>query len=1651
VGSTAGRSPATQPVIGAMPLPGGPIATRPASEGELAAATFDLLRELTGNQVQVEVTPDGVVLYGAPEDLEILQQFIQAMDERPGVTPTYRIFQLQNAQASTLATEIQRLWNESHRTAISAQPRAEDRVTIIPQPQANVLMVATAEENMDEIESIIEQLDRASLPPNVVLFRPVQLQHIQAAEAEQVLKNMLQELQKRRGAQNELLTIQANVRTNSLMISASEEDFEQIQHLIQLIDVPPTGAAGSAVKLAIFPLKKAVATELADALNGMLQAPTDQAAAIKEQIRRLQIVLRNERGERALQDINLERPIRVFAEQGTNSLIVATIEENLEPMGEIIEALDTVPIGEEMIVKVYPLDYADAEALQNTLRTMFEQGRNLAEVPSNTGQVPGREPANLPGAALAQNVVINSDPRTNSLFIAGRAEQVLLVEQIIKAVDIKEDSARYAPRIVHLQHADVEAVSEVLQKLADQRQKLAGPGGANAELRENILIIPDVRTNSLIIVARQDNYEEIAKLATDLDAAEDQWLGQIRIINLERLTAGDLADKIEELWERRAEIRRRGNLPEDKPVIVPDARSNSLVVASSDEDFQAINQLVQQLEQQKLSPMAAIRTVILKHNDASKLAGILRDIFQQRLEMSTMRGQEPDPSDRVGVVEDAMTNMLLITSSQANYDEVIRLIAELDQPPPVEGMLRTYHVRYADVRKAAEMIQELFDKGVYRGTPLGDTNLPESARQVSVVTDMRSSSLIVSASPENLAIVEALLREIDQADAPVLPIAAKFFTIQNADVVSVASMLEELMEGMRESVEDPEQLQLRVVPNTRNDTLMVVGTRYAVEQASILIPKIDAAGGQPTAEVRVYSLEQASAGQIAQILTELFERQAAQDGQTRRTPISVQAAETSNALIVSASRDAHLLVQDILKRLDQPSQLAQQMRVFPLERAKADQLAETLERLLSEQGRGTAAGPAPTFAITPEPRTNSLVVVAAPDLLSQIEEIIQTLDTTRPIANMALRVFRLQNQRAEQLAERLQEFFEEAGAAGGQAGQTRQMIIKFSKPDPVTGVTQEQTLVHQDITVTPDPDTNSLMVLAPQDSIEMMQMLVEMLDSVALVTAEIQVFPLRNADAEDMRTLLEELFQGGGGGGGRSGEERMRLVFGGADGAAPAAPAPGAPPGEGGTALDLAFSVDQRTNSLIAAGSASYLRIVERLVLQLDYREIEERIVNVVHLSNATATDVAQTLQSYFDAESQVLERATGEGEAAVRRAERQVTVQDAGETSNTLLLSYNPRMESQIINMINELDLPPEQVMIQVLMAEVTLDNRLETGMEFALQDLIFSEKAVVGPNGVVTGENKDVIFGTDLGAQGQSGLGGISFTVTGEDFNFLLRALQSEGRLEVLSRPAILVQDNQDANITVGERVPTVQDITVSSAGVVTPSVTYEEVGIILDVTPIINPDGYVNMQITPEISAIGTSSVTVASGVSLPTFTERSAETTVTVKDGETIIIGGLITSRENDSENKVPIAGDIPILGNLFRAQVKTTTKTELLMVLTPHVIRDAEQARRISLQMRDQTGLIENVRRSPLMNKLQLRPEEDQFGPVEGAPLQLDPQPLPPGAVQQEEYGPTVEEYGPTTSSVRKGYVGAVLAAAGPLKRPTTRPAAEALPVSGIKE
>jgi len=209
-------------------------------------------------------------------------------------------------------------------------------------------------------------------------------------------------------------------------------------------------------------------------------------------------------------------------------------------------------------------------------------------------------------------------------------------------------------------------------------------------------------------------------------------------------------------------------------------------------------------------------------------------------------------------------------------------------------------------------------------------------------------------------------------------------------------------------------------------------------------------------------------------------------------------------------------------------------------------------------------------------------------------------------------------------------------------------------------------------------------------------------------------------------------------------------------------------------------------------------------------------------------------------------------------------------------------------------------------------------------------------------------------------------------------------------------------------------VRGVTVTGTGATQSQVEYQEVGIILQVTPHINPDGFVNLEVKPEISNITPSTVTITEGLQAPIFNKRAADTTVIVKDGETIVIGGLIQHRDEETENKVPILGDIPYLGIPFRATTKNKRKSELLIILTPQVVRTVEDARAATLKVRDQHSFPEESMQSDLWENLREVPGEEGMGPPPppAEPQVGPPQPLPVPPPEGQEYKPTPKVYGP---------------------------------------
>ncbi|HRZ58546.1 MAG TPA: secretin N-terminal domain-containing protein, partial [Candidatus Paceibacterota bacterium] len=359
----------------------------------------------------------------------------------------------------------------------------------------------------------------------------------------------------------------------------------------------------------------------------------------------------------------------------------------------------------------------------------------------------------------------------------------------------------------------------------------------------------------------------------------------------------------------------------------------------------------------------------------------------------------------------------------------------------------------------------------------------------------------------------------------------------------------------------------------------------------------------------------------------------------------------------------------------------------------------------------------------------------------------------------------------------------------------------------------------------------------------------------------------------------------------------------------------------------LSVTVDFRTNSLLVGGTEHYVALATQIITTLDSTPAQERTAKVYRLKNARSQAVESSLRTFLQQDLQRIMSIlgpTGVG-TAQNILDREVSI--VSETnSNSLLISASPRYFEEVRELVEELDQPQPQVLIQVLLAEVTLDSTTELGVEW---DYTSDTDPVVNT-------------GTDFGQRELlQDYGGYWASVTGSNYRFLVRALQNQGRLEVLSRPQILTADNQEATINIGQSVPVVQSTQVTPQGGTVSAIEYRDVGVMLTVTPRISPDGYVKMDVAPSISDLSSSKVTISKGEDLPIINQRTATTTVTVKSGQSVLIGGLIGTIDDERTKKVPLLGDIPGLGVLFRSKSKGQTRKELLVVLTPQILLKGE--------------------------------------------------------------------------------------------------------------
>jgi general secretion pathway protein D len=341
----------------------------------------------------------------------------------------------------------------------------------------------------------------------------------------------------------------------------------------------------------------------------------------------------------------------------------------------------------------------------------------------------------------------------------------------------------------------------------------------------------------------------------------------------------------------------------------------------------------------------------------------------------------------------------------------------------------------------------------------------------------------------------------------------------------------------------------------------------------------------------------------------------------------------------------------------------------------------------------------------------------------------------------------------------------------------------------------------------------------------------------------------------------------------------------------------------------------------------------------------------------------------------------TSSGGSTTRQYPNNTTIGDAyfsidPETRRVVFIADEATAKA-IGQVLTNLDRPKPQVLIKVVFLEVTHTDGSDIGIEGTFSKSIGNSPS----SGLVTNFNvvSNAIVPTSItggnslpfaSASNAFGLPGSSSTfgganglyqILGQDYTVTLHAIAQAGKSKVLSRPSILARNNQPATITVGQSVPLITGVTYDSFGNSHNAISYTSVGVILKVTPFITEDGLVEMIVSPQISQIDpTLSIPISANangsgtINAPVIDIRSADTVAVTPDGQTVVIGGLMQTTKTETVTKIPLLGDIPLLGNLFKRTQNNDAKTELIIFLTPHIVAAPTELAAMSAKQRDRS-------------------------------------------------------------------------------------------------
>jgi type II secretory pathway component GspD/PulD (secretin) len=1097
------------------------------------------------------------------------------------------VLALEHANSDEVANQMTQAFRQVRRA------RGDSGPGFLADAKTNSIIATVNEDELAEVEDLLVALD---VPAEEETERTMVVYAVKFADPNAVVNIINSTFRHNRRSQprpeDQVIAV-TEWATQSVIVTASPKNHEQIAELIKDIDQEATGSSQQAV----IALQYANSDEVVQKLN--------------------EIFGRQQRRNR-----RAERQLVVSSNPRANTVIVRGSEDEIKEVREVVEMIDVEPQLDKMrITEVYALRYADPGSLNSVINNMFRWDRRSPVSPSEQVtcavewatqsvivtaspenheiikklvektdvdsaadkkmQIIPLEFANADEVARSLNnvfrhkrrtrrgeapVTIEPQTSTNSLVVSATQSEFEELMTLIESLDVEPtEQTKRSMKVYPVKYADPNGIVNVInQTYRWQRRVQPRP-------EDQVTAVVEWATQSVIVTASEDKHKEIETLIGNVDQ-ESTFKKEQYLYELKNANADDVARSIQQILrqERRS---RRGEVPMQ---VVPLTSTNALLISATAQEYEAYLPLIERIDvEPPQDTQRVMRVYPIKYADPNGIVNVINRTYQGA------RGSRPRPEDQVNAVAEWGTQTVIVTASPKNQDEIAKLIGDTDVESTITTELYTYKLEQAS---ASDLSRSL--ASVYRG----QRRTRRGEQPIQVNADEGTNTLLVNCRVDEWDKIRSLIEELDVPPEAGRLREIRSFPLRYASPWSVREAVNSLFRGMSRNPRD----QVSAVPEAGSNSVIVSASPENMKRIDDLIKDMDSLGSGMQ-EVHIVKLEYADSASVAESLDEIFVRSVPRQ-RGGATPIVVTEVSGSNAVLVKANQADFERVMATVEKLDtEEVGVGDYIRVVSLLNTNADEMLEVLNETLRKpssassgrRGRGRRGGNSGELMgdvrLSSLAQSNSLVVSGIEKEVERVVTIIEQMDEEGREMNEP-KLIRLEFANAADLLPTLESLVSNSGRGGRRGGgSTMQPVISA------------------------DENLNALLVRAGPSDLAAIERAIELMDTEEAQEAElIRIVPVpMGVNVTELADTLEQQFNASAdarpnsGSGGRGRRSRTQV----------------------------SITADTRTHSLIVAGSAALFDDVERAVEKLSSMgPAGAQSMRVIRPTNLSADEVQQLI-----------------------------------------------------------------------------------------------------------------------------------------------------------------------------------------------------------------------------------------------------------------------------------------------------------------------------------------------------------------------------------------------------------------------------------------